>query len=80
MEHKSQRFKFTPLHIAIINPHIGAVRLLLESGAKVNEVDSSGDTALDISSLYGCVEVVRLLLEYGARSEKAILIATMEGI
>jgi len=42
------------------------VKLLLEKGAKVDERDSDGTTALWEASDDGYLEIVRLLLKYGA--------------
>ena len=46
--------------------HSACVRLLLEHGAKVDERDVSGNTALVFAAVGGHVETVKLLLAAGA--------------
>lgn len=48
------------------NGHVQAVRLLLNRGATVNELDSYGYSALILASRYGHENVARLLVRYGA--------------
>jgi ankyrin repeat protein len=45
----------------------GVVKLFLEKGAGVNDVDSSGRTALFFASEYGASEIVQILLGANAR-------------
>lgn len=56
-----------PLHTAIINGHVGMVRLLLRAGANAGQVGWGGLTALQIAVLKaqreGDLELLRVLLE-----------------
>src|SRR5262249_15256977 len=56
----------TPLMLAARRGDAGAVRALLESGADVNAIDSTGTTALMGAAEVGSPDVVRLLLAAGA--------------
>eukprot|EP00111_Clytia_hemisphaerica_P017121 TCONS_00050694-protein len=58
---------FTPLHVASFKGHFDIVNFLLQKGARVNEVDSQYcRTALHIATLYDQVEVIEILVTYGA--------------
>ena len=46
--------------------HVDCVRLMLDAGVGVNDLDLCGKTALICASQYGHVDCVRLLLEKGA--------------
>lgn len=56
----------TALHLAAVECYPGIVRLVLENGADVDAVNSVGRTPLMEASLWGRVENVIVLLEYGA--------------
>ena len=43
--------------------------LLLEKGASINEVQSTGSTSLHVAAYYGHTLIVRLLLQYGAKAD-----------
>ena len=64
---------WTPLSWASRGHHFkdgSVLRLLLEKGAGVNaKADKNGFTPLHVASEYGALEVVRLLLKYGAKVE-----------
>ncbi|MBD2462459.1 ankyrin repeat domain-containing protein [Oscillatoria sp. FACHB-1407] len=60
----------TPLMYAAEAGHANIVRLLLEAGATVDAQDKRGETALFLAVQQNCVEVVRVLLEYGADPHK----------
>ncbi|MDH5668493.1 MAG: ankyrin repeat domain-containing protein [Nitrospira sp.] len=59
----------TPLHSAVHKREgdTQLVRALLESGADVNARSSSGHTPLFLARRWGSAEVVRILLDYGAK-------------
>jgi len=52
--------------LAVNNRDLAMTQLLLESGAKVNLVDSNGDPALNWACFYGDLAAVQLLLQHGA--------------
>ena len=56
----------TPLHLSTRDLNVIRTTKLLEQGAKVNAVDNLGMTPLHWASLKGHVELIRLLLFYGA--------------
>ncbi len=58
-----------PLIIASENGHELIVALLLDHGAKINAVDGSGRTALNIAAGKGFMNVSRILLARGAHME-----------
>ena len=54
--------------LAILSNHINVVGLLLENGARgVLMQDLGGKTALMIAAQFNNIDVVRLLLAYGAK-------------
>lgn len=55
-----------PLHIAALNGHIDAVRLLLEKGAAVSAGDRDNTTPLICAAMRGHMDVVTFLLDHGA--------------
>ena len=54
------------LMVASFEGHLDIVQLLLDNGAKVNDVDSTGMTALMLAAERGHLEIVKLLLSKGA--------------
>ncbi|KAJ3104994.1 hypothetical protein HDU96_008740 [Phlyctochytrium bullatum] len=52
----------TPLQCAAIHNHLGIVKLLLDTGAPINQGDLEGWTALHWAADYGHTEIVQLLL------------------
>lgn len=54
-------FAWTPLHIAAVDGHLSVTRLLVEAGADVDRLDSSGWTAKEHASLRGHLDIARLL-------------------
>ena len=53
----------TPLHFAVINRRANILRILLESGGKVNAKDDFGKTPLQYADHQG--ELVALIAQYG---------------
>jgi glycerophosphodiester phosphodiesterase len=54
-------FAWTPLHIAAVDGHMSVARLLVDAGADVDRLDSSGWTAKEHASLRGHLDIARLL-------------------
>ena len=65
---KKDKFGRTLLHKAAMNGYYYVCLLLLIKGAKIDEVEINGDTALHISSYYGHEFVVKLLISYYANT------------
>ncbi|CAK4904020.1 unnamed protein product, partial [Aphanomyces euteiches] len=62
-------FGFTPLHVASLNGDLSAVKLLVGSGAKVNQTERHGLTPIHMASLNGHLDIVKFLLDKGAAAE-----------
>lgn len=60
----------TPLYVAVERDKLGIVKLLLEKGANVDEINSPGGTALQAAISRGHKDIVALLLEKGADVNK----------
>lgn len=58
--------RVTPLHSACAGSHVGIARALLESGADVNARQAGGVAALHAAGHNGTLDLVELLLGYGA--------------
>lgn len=56
----------TPLHLAVLRGHGGAVRLLLEKGADANAVDAAGHTPLTLSGNVAADFITKRLIRHGA--------------
>jgi ankyrin repeat protein len=56
----------SPLHIASSRCYHEVADLILENGAKINDVDNEGQTALHRASKSNCFPVTAILLENGA--------------
>jgi glycerophosphodiester phosphodiesterase len=59
-------YAWTPLFIAAVDGNLGIVELLIEAGADVDRVDSSGWTAKEHASLRGHIDSARVLAEVTA--------------
>ena len=77
----------TILIIAIIEDYTtDIVKLLLDRGAKIDEKNNKGQTAMMFASLKGFKEIVKLLLDYGANVDEknnegytAMMFASLKG-
>lgn len=56
----------TPLHVAAERAHNDILEVLQKHGAKVNAVDTLGQTALHRAALAGHIQTCKLLLSFGA--------------
>jgi glycerophosphodiester phosphodiesterase len=56
-------YAWTPLFIASVDGNLGVAELLIETGADIDRVDSSGWTAKEHASLRGHISIARLLAE-----------------
>ena len=56
----------TPLHVAAFSGHLDVALVLLEGGAKVDELDYLNETPLHKAVRCACPPMVRLLLSRGA--------------
>ena len=59
----------TALHDAIYYGHLGMAQLLIEKGTPVNEQDIDGNTALHLAAEDGDLDLIEILLEYGASKD-----------
>ena len=55
------------LYLASRNEHTKLCEYLINKGLLLNEVSNDGNTALHIAAFYGHYDVVKLLLNYGAK-------------
>ena len=60
------------LYLAARNGHVSICEYLINKGLNVNEIQSSGSTALHGAAYYGQINVVKLLLNYGAKTNAII--------
>lgn len=56
----------TPLHQAVLDGNLMAVRLLIEHGADINKQDADSWTPLHAACAEGHAGIIRLLLQHGA--------------
>ncbi|KAL4218204.1 Oxysterol-binding protein-related protein 1 [Mactra antiquata] len=57
---------WTPLHLSAYFGHVDVVKILIQNGASVNEVNNLGDTPLHKAAHTGRLDVVTLLLQHEA--------------
>ncbi|TPX10013.1 uncharacterized protein E0L32_008860 [Thyridium curvatum] len=63
LELAEKTFAWTPLHIAAVDGHYTVAQLLVEAGADVGKIDSSGWTAKEHAALRGHLPIARMLLD-----------------
>lgn len=56
----------SPMHAAARLSDVAQVRMLLDDGADINEMDEYGLTALHWAAINGCMDLARLLVNRGA--------------
>merc|ERR1712072_1022649 len=67
----SKDFKgVTPLGYAVGHDQLSCVKVLIDAKAKLNEVDSAGNSAVHFAAGYGRVKVLEHLLARGANATK----------
>lgn len=64
-------YAWTPLHVAAVDGHFSVVKLLIEAGADVSRLDSSGWTAKEHAALRGHMEIAKLLAEHTQEENNA---------
>lgn len=69
LELAEKNFAWTPLHIAAVDGHLGVAQLLVDAGADVDKLDSSGWTAKEHAALRGHCEIARLLSAHSQAPE-----------
>ena len=62
-------YGYTPLLVAVLYSNIGCAKLLLENGADINIKGSDRHSALYFAVQRRCMEMVKLLLDYGAEMD-----------
>lgn len=63
------RFGGTPIHAAVIRRHLSIIGRLIAAGADLNQSDFNKVTPLHTAASHGDIEVMKILLEYGASKE-----------
>lgn len=64
---KNKTYDQTPLQIAAYNEHSSIVKLLIRSGAHIDEKMKNGRTALHIAAFYGDIKTLSYLLRANAK-------------
>ncbi|KAH6621131.1 Glycerophosphoryl diester phosphodiesterase family-domain-containing protein [Chaetomium sp. MPI-SDFR-AT-0129] len=64
LELAEKAFAWTPLHISAVDGHLGVAQLLVDAGADVDKMDSSGWTAKEHAALRGHLPIARLLAHH----------------
>lgn len=55
-----------PLHAAVVNNHVDTVRVLLENGVDVDQLDKDGRTAIISAAKLGLKDMCQMLIRHGA--------------
>lgn len=76
LELVERNFNWTPLHIAAVDGHLSVAKLLIEAGADVDKIDSSGWTAREHAALRGHLALADLLKENSHVNDAALAAQT----
>ncbi|KAK7707020.1 Glycerophosphocholine phosphodiesterase [Diaporthe eres] len=76
LELVEKNFNWTPLHIAAVDGHLSVAKLLIEAGADVDKIDSSGWTAREHAALRGHLALADLLKENSHVNDAALAAQT----
>uniref|UniRef100_A0A7S3GKN0 Uncharacterized protein n=1 Tax=Palpitomonas bilix TaxID=652834 RepID=A0A7S3GKN0_9EUKA len=60
---------FTPLHLACQHKRVESTLILVRRKAPINAVDKLGRTPLHIATLEGALDVIKVLIDYGAKTD-----------
>ncbi|AEO71495.1 92e4c9ee-7a10-4609-b83e-85c30042bac6 [Thermothielavioides terrestris] len=71
LELTEKSFAWTPLHIAAVDGHLSVAQLLVDAGADVDKLDSSGWTAKEHAALRGHLDIANLLAAHSREAEGA---------
>jgi len=73
------KFRITPLTYCALHGNLEGVKALVEAWAELEIQTARGNTALSLAVLGGHTEIVELLLNAGARDQKALKYAVQKG-
>lgn len=72
LELTEKSFAWTPLHVAAVDGHLAVAQLLVEAGAAVDRLDSSGWAAKEHAALRGHLAIARLLAGHAGQLEESL--------
>lgn len=64
-------YAWTPLHVAAVDGHLLVVKILIDAGADVSRLDSSGWTAKEHAALRGHMSIAKLLAQHTREEDHA---------
>lgn len=63
---KVKNNEYPPLLVPVSNKRVEIVEIIMKSIANVNIVSDQGENLFDSACEFNCIEIVKILLEYGA--------------